>query len=107
MAKLSKKGRFVYCADCGSRQEINGVCRICGHVDVPILPGIVPAVENLSQLEATLLLTGPEAQLKIGAITNAVDAVVLEGYVISSDPVGGTELPIGSTVDLVISDGPE
>jgi len=36
---LSQKGRYVYCADCGCRLEMNGICKICGHQDNPLLPG--------------------------------------------------------------------
>lgn len=32
---LSKEGRYVYCIDCGCRLEMNGTCKICGHVDEP------------------------------------------------------------------------
>jgi len=33
--KLSVKGRYVHCADCGSRGKKNGVCKICGCTDKP------------------------------------------------------------------------
>jgi len=27
---LNKKGRYVYCSNCGCRLKMNGVCKICG-----------------------------------------------------------------------------
>lgn len=103
---LSKKGRLVYCADCGSRQEINGVCRICGHVDVPPLPGMVPNVVGLTQQEATAILIHPEAQLIVGNVTTENSDTVPADAVISTDPPAGTELAIGSSVNIVVSLGP-
>ena len=103
---LSKKGRYVYCADCGCRLEMNGICKICGHQDNPLLPGIVPDVIGLSQEVACDLLTNPEAQLVEGNVTEENSETVAAGNVISSDPAAGTELAIGSPVALVISSGP-
>lgn len=103
---LSKKNRYVYCADCGCRLEMNGICKICGHADVPLLPGMVPNVTGLTQEAATALLTGPEAQLKVGTIEEANDAAIPAGSVISSDPAADTQLAIGASVNIVVSLGP-
>lgn len=103
---LSKKNRYVYCYECGCRLEMNGVCKICGHIDVPLLPGMVPDVIGLSQAAAEALITGPEAQLTVGNVTTANHETIEAGKTISSDPIAGTQKPIGSSVDLVISDGP-
>lgn len=103
---LSKKGRFVYCADCGSRQEMNGVCRICGHIDNPALPGIVPTVVGNALSTAKGKITHAEAQLIIGNITEENSETVATGKVISTDPDAGTEVGIGSAVNIVVSLGP-
>lgn len=103
---LSKKGRYVHCADCGCRLEKNGVCKICGHVDNPLLPGMVPDVTGLTQEAATTLLTHAEAQLVVGDVTTANSETVPVDKVISSVPDAGTQLEVGSAVAIVISLGP-
>lgn len=103
---LSKKGRFVHCADCGCRLEMNGVCQICGHNDNPLLPGMVPDVTGQTPVVATALLVDPEAQLVLGNVTTENSETVAADLVISSDPAAGTELAIGSPVDIVVSLGP-
>lgn len=30
-----KKGRYIYCSNCGSRQMINGTCKKCGFTEKP------------------------------------------------------------------------
>jgi len=42
----------------------------------------------------------------VSAISQVYSATVAKGYVISQDPPGGTSVPIGSSVDLTISQGP-
>jgi len=42
----------------------------------------------------------------VSAISRVYSATVAKGYVISQDPPGGTSVPIGSNVDLTISQGP-
>lgn len=103
---LSKKGRYVYCADCGSRQEMNGVCRICGHTDNPLLPGMVPKVVGNALSTAKSKITHAEAQLKVGTVTEENSETVAAGKIISTNPPADTEVGIGSTVDIVVSLGP-
>lgn len=103
---LNKKGRFVYCYDCGCRLEMNGVCKICGHIDEPRLPGMVPDVVGNALSTARTKITHAEAQLKVGTVTEENSETVVAGKIISSDPVADTEVGIGSTVDLVVSLGP-
>lgn len=103
---LSKKDRYVACLDCGCRLEMNGVCKICGHTDVPPLPGMVPNVVGLTQPEATKLLKGPECQLALGEVTTANDDTVPADTIISSDPVAGTQLKKKAKVNIVVSLGP-
>lgn len=64
----------------------------------------VPDVVGETQADATDDIEA--AALVVGAITSEFDAVIPLGSVISQDPVGGTTLPEGSSVDLVISLGP-
>lgn len=103
---LSKKDRYVPCVDCGSRQEMNGVCRICGHTDVPPLPGMVPNIVGLTQAEATLKLKDPECQLVLGDVTTANDETVPADAIISSDPAADTQLKKKAKVHIVVSLGP-
>lgn len=103
---LSKKGRYVHCGDCGCRLEKDGICKICGHTDVPPLPGMVPNVLGLTQPIATALLTGPEAQLDLGDVTTENSDTVAADLIISSNPIAGTQLARGASVDIVISLGP-
>lgn len=103
---LSKKGHYVPCVDCGSRQEMNGVCRICGHVDVPPLPGMVPNLIGLTKVEAAAKLKDPECQLVLGDITTANDEAVPADAIISSDPAVGTQLKKKAKVNIVVSLGP-
>lgn len=104
---LSKKGRFVACTDCGCRLEMNGVCKICGHTDVPLLPGMVPNVVGLTQEAANAALTDPEAQLKLGTVTTNYSETVPANMIISSDPVEGTQLKKKAAVNIMVSLGPE
>lgn len=103
---LSKKDRYVPCVDCGCRLEMNGVCKICGHVDVPPLPGMVPNVVGLTQVEATAKLKDPECQLVLGDVTTANDVAVPADAIISTDPVAGTQLKKKAKVNIVVSLGP-
>lgn len=106
MSPLSKKGRYVYCADCGCRLEMNGVCKICGHTDTPPLAGMVPDVIGMTLEAGTALITGPEAQLTLGTITTENTDTVVADLIIDTNPPAGTQLEIGTCVDIVISLGP-
>lgn len=102
---LSKKDRYVACTDCGCRLEMNGVCKICGHADNPLLPGMVPDVINLSQESAEAIFTNPEAQLILGEVSTEYSELVPSDKIISTDPVAGTQLKKGDSVNIVISLG--
>lgn len=103
---LSKKDRYVYCADCGCRLEMNGVCKKCGHADEPLLAGMVPNVVGLLKTSATKKLKNPEAQLILGNVTTENSDTVEADRVISSEPIAGTQLTIGDPVNIVVSSGP-
>jgi hypothetical protein len=64
----------------------------------------VPSVVNMTQPNATLALT--TAGLVVGTVTNASSATVAAGSVISQTPAAGTNVPPGSSVNLVVSSGP-
>lgn len=103
---LSKKNHYVPCLDCGCRLEMNGVCKICGHEDVPPLPGMVPDVVGLTEVEATKLIEGPECQLVLGDVYEDNDETVPFDTIISSDPIAETHLEKKAKVDITISLGP-
>ena len=103
---LSKKGRYVSCVDCGCRLEMNGVCKICGHADNPLLPGMVPDVTGLTEEAAVILLINPEAQLVLGDVYEDNHESVPVDIIISSNPTTGTQLAKGAAVDITISLGP-
>ena len=67
-------------------------------------PVTVPNVVGQTQATATSNINGV-AGLSLGAVTQANDATVPSGSVISQDPVAGPA-PSGSTVALVVSTGP-
>jgi len=63
----------------------------------------VPDVVGLSQASAESAITS--VGLVVGAITNAYNNTVLAGNVISQNPVSGSSVVTGSTVDIIISLG--
>ena len=65
----------------------------------------VPNVEGLTQDAATAVLTA--AKLKVGTNTQQTSNTVATGKVISQDPASGSSLAEGSSVNLVISSGPQ
>jgi beta-lactam-binding protein with PASTA domain len=67
-------------------------------------PVIVPNVVDTSLADATTTIE--EEGLVVGNVTNANSDTIVDGNVISQDPVDGTEVAAESAVDLVISDGP-
>nr|WP_269205262.1 Stk1 family PASTA domain-containing Ser/Thr kinase [Motilibacter aurantiacus] len=71
-----------------------------GGNDVP-----VPRASNVTVEEATRRLVAEG--LRVGQQVPRVDANVQEGLVITTEPEPGQEVEKGSTVDLVVSSGPE
>nr|MBA3614305.1 PASTA domain-containing protein [Nitrospirales bacterium] len=65
---------------------------------------VVPDVVGFSQIAAESEITG--AGLTVGAITTTNHASVPSGSVISQTPAAGIDVPAGSSIDLVVSDGP-
>ena len=64
----------------------------------------VPDVVGLSRAAATTAITA--ARLTVGTVTRASSANVPVDNVISQTPTGGVVVPINSTVNLVVSSGP-
>ena len=64
----------------------------------------VPECVNIPQASAQSLITG--IGLVMGSVSTANHATIVAGNVISTTPAGGTEVPEGSSVDLVVSLGP-
>ena len=65
----------------------------------------VPNVEGLNQAAATTAITG--AKLMVGTVTQQTSNTVATGKVISQDPARGSSVAQGSSVNLVISLGPQ
>ena len=64
-------------------------------------PALVPVVTGLPQSEAEATLVA--ANLQAGAITHVLDSATPPGYVISQDPVAGSEVAGGTPVALSVS----
>ena len=81
----------------------------CGlSVDLLISDGpclvVIPVVVGLSETDANTALT--TAGLIKGTVTHDYNDTIPAGNVADSTPTAGTSVPCGSSVDLVISDGP-
>jgi beta-lactam-binding protein with PASTA domain len=66
----------------------------------PLVPGVV----GLSEAEARTAIEGVD-ELQVGTVSYAYSPTVAAGFVISQDPAGGTAVPIGTSVDFVVSLG--
>ncbi|MHC4687787.1 MAG: PASTA domain-containing protein, partial [Planctomycetota bacterium] len=64
----------------------------------------VPDVVGMTQAAAYEAITAVDS-LKVGNVTQQHNDTVPAGLVISQDPAGGSAVPIGSSVDLVVSLG--
>lgn len=63
----------------------------------------VPNVVGKSEADAVALIEGQG--LVLGTITVVGSPIVPEGVVIASDPVTNSKLPLGSVVNIILSDG--
>ena len=70
-----------------------------------LAPVAVPSVVGLTQAEAesSILTVG----LTVGIVTSQSNASIPAGNVISQFPIGGTDVPPGTAVALVVSSGPD
>src|SRR5262252_2229930 len=64
----------------------------------------VPNVVGLTQAAATTAITN--ANLVLGTVTTQSSTTVPSGSVISQNPTSGTQVVVGSAVNLVVSSGP-
>ena len=71
----------------------------------PQMMAAIPNVEGLTQAAATTAITG--AKLMVGTVTQQFSNTVATAKVISQDPASGNSLAEGSSVNLVISSGPQ
>jgi beta-lactam-binding protein with PASTA domain/tRNA A-37 threonylcarbamoyl transferase component Bud32 len=69
-------------------------------------PGNVPVPNVVGQPESAAANALGRAGLNAGATQRQPNASVAEGSVITTNPTPGTQVPKGSTVDLVVSSGP-
>jgi beta-lactam-binding protein with PASTA domain len=66
---------------------------------------VVPDVVGMTEPDANTVITAVDA-LTVGSITYECSNTVAAGLVIRQDPVAGTSVPCGSSVNLVLSTGP-
>jgi beta-lactam-binding protein with PASTA domain/predicted Ser/Thr protein kinase len=65
----------------------------------------VPSLANLERAAAEQAITS--AGLEVGTVTTEASTAVAEGLVIRSSPAPGAQVQKGSTVDLLVSGGPD
>jgi beta-lactam-binding protein with PASTA domain len=90
-----------------SQSPIAGtIVAVGSSVDLVVSSGqpVVPDVVGLTEAAATSTITAVD-NLVVGTVTNEYSDTVPSGSVISQNPIGGTSVPIGSSVDLVVSLG--
>jgi hypothetical protein len=90
-----------------SQSPIGGTEVSCGSsVDMVVSLGkpVVPNVVGMTQEDANTAIIAVD-NLQVGTVTQAYSDTVAAGLVISQSPIGGTEVNIGSSVDMVISLG--
>jgi beta-lactam-binding protein with PASTA domain len=66
---------------------------------------VVPAVVGMLEADANLAITAVD-NLTVGSVLRQFSDTVAQNVVISQNPAGGTEVLVGSAVDLVVSLGP-
>jgi beta-lactam-binding protein with PASTA domain/tRNA A-37 threonylcarbamoyl transferase component Bud32 len=78
-------------------------------VNVTVVTGqaLVAVPDVKSQTESTALKTLVQAGLTPGTSTQDFDPVVIAGSVVSTSPAAGVEVASGTTIDYVVSKGPE
>jgi beta-lactam-binding protein with PASTA domain len=75
-------------------------------VDITVSLGkpVVPDVVGMTQVAASAAITAVD-NLKVGTVTQQYSNNVPSGNVMSQNPAGGTEVNIGSNVDIIVSLG--
>jgi beta-lactam-binding protein with PASTA domain len=88
----------------GSDYEENSITgEVLRGITVSVCLSTVPDVVDQTEADANSTITA--AGLVVGTMTYEYSDIIPDGLVISQDPNGGTEVYIGSYVDLVISLG--
>jgi len=94
----------------GNIIRINPPCdtevNIGSGIDITVSLGrpVVPDVVGMTQAAAIAAITAVD-NLKVGTVTQQYSNNVPAGNVISQNPAGGTEVNIGSNVDIIVSLG--
>jgi len=84
----------------GTVVDIGTTVNIVVSLGQPVVPGVV----GMTEPNATTAIVAVD-NLTVGTVKYEYSDTVDYGLVISQEPTGGTEVPIGSTVELVISLG--
>ncbi|MEO0366979.1 MAG: PASTA domain-containing protein, partial [Pseudomonadota bacterium] len=90
---------------CLAALTLLAACSPSGDSETQLLSVATPDTIGLSQAGAESAIVG--AGLAVGNVVIETSDTVPEGSVISQDPPAGTDLPQGSSVDLVVSGGPD
>jgi beta-lactam-binding protein with PASTA domain len=85
---------FYYVAPVNSYFTLTGV---------PLVNVTTPAVIGLSQAAASTAISG--ASLMLGTVTTQSSTTVAPGLVVNQSPAAATQVPLGSSVNLVVSTG--
>ena len=98
----------------GLTVDLRGYTRVQGvQVDqgayegIALPPAVVLVPNVVNQTQSTAESQIASAGLVVGTITKDYSSTVSAGRVISQDPAGGSVATVGSTVDLIISLGPD
>jgi len=74
-------------------------------VSLGVSPVVVPNVVGQTEASARSILTS--AGLNVGSVTEQHSSTIPAGSIIATNPTSGTSVPVGSTINLVRSKGPE
>jgi beta-lactam-binding protein with PASTA domain len=88
-----------------SQNPVGGtIAPINSPVDITVSLGqpVVPNVVGRPEADANLAITAVD-NLTVRSVTYEYSETVATGFVISQSPVGGTMVPVGSVVDLVVA----
>jgi len=87
-----------------SQNPIGGTPALVGSsVDLVVSAVVIPDVVEMTKTDANSVIT--DANLVVGNVTYEYSDTIAAGLVISQNPAAGTAVPMGSSVDLVVSLG--
>lgn len=100
-------GSLTLSIEYGGSEGIGDEINTSGFIALQLIPLVsdvsVPDVVGLGQLEAEAAIES--AGLNVGSVKTLPNSSVAAGAVISQDPSGGSSVPPGSSVNLVVSAG--